>query len=94
MRVRSVLLFTFILGAAASSGVSPAAAQNYPWCAVYSMRGGGTNCGFETFEQCMATVSGIGGFCTRNTMYVPEGGGGGYGHRHRHHMRHSSRWRY
>ncbi len=31
------------------------------WCATY--RVGGTNCGFHTFQQCMATVSGIGGFC-------------------------------
>ena len=30
-------------------------AQNYPWCAYYSGGddGGGTNCGFTTFEQCM-----------------------------------------
>jgi len=36
------------------------------WCAQYSMQGGGTNCGFYSFEQCQATVSGIGGFCMRN----------------------------
>jgi hypothetical protein len=54
---------------------APAKAQNYPWCAYYSGRGGGgTNCGFTTFEQCMATVSGIGGFCNRNTQYVPPPG--------------------
>jgi Protein of unknown function (DUF3551) len=27
---------------------------------------GATNCGFYSFEQCRATVSGIGGFCMRN----------------------------
>jgi hypothetical protein len=30
-----------------------AEAQNYPWCAIYSgggAAGGGTNCGFITFE--------------------------------------------
>jgi len=32
-----------------------AEAQNYPWCAIYSVGAvGGTNCGFITFEQCMA----------------------------------------
>ncbi len=52
---------------------STAEAQNYPWCAQYSGRGGGgQNCGFSTFEQCMATVSGIGGFCNRNTQYIPH----------------------
>jgi Protein of unknown function (DUF3551) len=48
-----------------------ASAQNYPWCAVYNLRGGATNCGFVSFAQCQATVSGIGGFCQRNSMYVP-----------------------
>jgi len=50
-----------------------APAQNYPWCAQYSTRGGARNCGFVTWEQCMATVSGIGGFCERNWMYRPAG---------------------
>jgi Protein of unknown function (DUF3551) len=35
------------------------------WCAQYSNHGA-TNCGFYSFEQCQATVSGIGGFCMRN----------------------------
>jgi Protein of unknown function (DUF3551) len=68
-----VLLFVLgmLVGTAAIG--TRAEAQNYPWCANYSdgEGGGGTNCGFTTFEQCLATVSGIGGFCDRNTMYVP-----------------------
>lgn len=54
--------------------VSPAPAQNYPWCAEYGGGGedfGGTNCGFVTLKQCMETVSGIGGFCVPNPMYQP-----------------------
>lgn len=47
-------------------------AVEYPWCAQYG-RNGGRNCGFTTWEQCMATVSGIGGFCERNSFYTgPE----------------------
>jgi Protein of unknown function (DUF3551) len=46
-----------------------ARAQNYPWCANYTK--GSTSCSFNTFEQCMADVSGIGGFCERNTWYHP-----------------------
>jgi Protein of unknown function (DUF3551) len=44
------------------------------WCAHYSSRGGATNCGFYSFEQCRATVSGIGGFCMRNpfSAYAAE----------------------
>jgi hypothetical protein len=33
------------------------------WCAHYG-RSGATNCGFHSFEQCQAAVSGTGGFCT------------------------------
>ncbi len=46
------------------------AATTYPWCAYYSGRdGGGPSCGSSTFEQCMATVSGTGGYCARNRYY-------------------------
>jgi hypothetical protein len=44
----------------------------YPWCAVYGGdAGGASNCGFTTWDQCMATVSGIGGFCEPNQFYNP-----------------------
>lgn len=54
---------------------SPAAAQQhieYPWCANYSggaSGGGGSNCGFTSFEQCLETVRGMGGFCDPNPFY-------------------------
>lgn len=69
----------FVLGVAAAAGVSiPAAhAQNYPWCADYGGGeggGGGSNCGFTTFQQCLDTIRGMGGFCNRNTLYVPPPG--------------------
>ena len=56
------------IAAAASTG---AQAQNYPWCAVYNMGDNAYNCGFATYEQCMVTISGIGGFCERNTQFQP-----------------------
>ncbi|MFY9819428.1 MAG: DUF3551 domain-containing protein [Pseudolabrys sp.] len=44
----------------------------YPWCAVYGGRmSGSSSCGFSIWNQCMATVSGIGGFCQRNSFYNP-----------------------
>jgi hypothetical protein len=67
----SFILLTILAGSAALG--TPAAAQNYPWCAQYSGLGG-TNCGFTTFQQCMATLAGMGGFCNANTQYVPPGG--------------------
>ena len=50
----------------------PAQAQsNYPWCAYYAHGFSGTNCGFVSFDQCMDTVRGIGGFCQKNDWYHP-----------------------
>ena len=39
-----------------------AEAQNYPWCAIYNggRGGGGTNCGFTSFQQCMDTREQLG----------------------------------
>jgi hypothetical protein len=65
-----ILLFLAAILSALVIG-TPARAQNYPWCALYSSSLGGENCGFSTYEQCMATVSGIGGFCQTNTLYAP-----------------------
>ena len=65
-------LLLALIGAITVLG-TPAQAQNYPWCAQYSGRalGGAMNCGFVSFAQCMATVSGIGGFCVQNNTYRP-----------------------
>jgi hypothetical protein len=49
---------------------APVEAQTYPWCAIYGKDGGSLNCGFSTREQCLADVSGIGGFCEPNNTYV------------------------
>jgi hypothetical protein len=65
-------LSLFILGvfAAVVCFEKPAAAQTYPWCAYYNFfHGGASNCGFSTFEQCLATVSGVGGSCGANPQY-------------------------
>jgi len=70
----SLLILAIVLVMAALG--TRADAQNYPWCALYSggATGGAENCGFSTREQCNATVSGIGGFCEPNNLYIPPGG--------------------
>jgi hypothetical protein len=40
------------------------AANAEAWCAYYDDES--TNCGFATFEQCQADISGVGGSCSRN----------------------------
>ena len=54
-----------------AESATAAHAQNYPWCSNFADGWGGTNCGFATKEQCMATILGSGGFCTPNNMYQP-----------------------
>jgi len=73
--MRTALLISATI--AASTLLAPSASRAqiyYPWCAQYSgMGGGGRNCGFVSWEQCMVTVHGIGGFCERNSFYTePE----------------------
>jgi Protein of unknown function (DUF3551) len=68
MRILYLVLAILVVTAAIDTR---AQAQNYPWCARYSTRDGAT-CGFTTFQQCMATISGIGGFCEPNFQYRPS----------------------
>ncbi len=65
-------LFAAIAIAAMMALARPAAAIEYPWCAQYGgMDGdGGRNCGFVSYEQCMETARGMGGFCERNLFYT------------------------
>ena len=68
------LLFILGIFAAAICIVQPAEADG-AWCADYNFHhGGATNCGFATFQQCLATVSGIGGSCGPNPQYQPSRG--------------------
>jgi hypothetical protein len=73
-RMRSGIIVLATIAAAMMA--TPAAhADPYKWCAVYAgNRGdGGTNCGFVTYQQCLATISGIGGHCEPNPFYTgPE----------------------
>ena len=71
-----ILVFVLAIFVVTAGIVTRAEAQNYPWCAIYSggMGGGGTNCGFTTFQQCMDTARGLGSFCQPNTQYKPPPG--------------------
>ena len=57
------VLFGFI--AAAVLVAESARAQSLPWCAIAD-NDGNTQCNFYTQEQCLQTLSGIGGVCVRN----------------------------
>jgi hypothetical protein len=69
-------LVVFGIFAATAVFGTPAHAQNYPWCEYLSggFNGGGRNCGFVSFEQCMESARGNGNDCRQNTMYQPPAG--------------------
>ena len=64
MRTIALVAITF----AALSVSAIGARADGSWCAHYGSDFSGTNCGFYSFEQCRATVSGIGGYCQPNTF--------------------------
>jgi hypothetical protein len=89
--MRAILIAAAVAGAASLLPTNDAKAQYAAFCAEYS-RGGGTNCGFYTYAQCLATISGIGGWCYANPAAVA---GPGYydgpGPVHRRHVRKKKR---
>ena len=58
----SIVLTALILGTDAASAA--------PWC-TEAVKGGGANCGFYSFQQCMTSASGNGGFCRQNQLENP-----------------------
>ena len=55
----------FLIGGTGTS------AQAAPWCAYYDPST--YNCGFHSFQQCLETIRGIGGWCSPN-FYESSGG--------------------
>jgi Protein of unknown function (DUF3551) len=60
---------SFIIAAVVSG--SPAQAQNYPWCSMVDLGDEILNCGFDSLEQCKASLSGGGDTCIQNNTYKP-----------------------
>ena len=53
----------------AATSVHAQSAYDYPWCAMYPRSIGATSCYYQTYQQCMETLSGIGGSCIRSPYY-------------------------
>jgi Protein of unknown function (DUF3551) len=66
-------LFLFALSVtAALAGFAPTVkAQNYPWCARMDLGDMVENCGFESLEQCKASLTGVHDWCAENNTYKP-----------------------
>ena len=84
--MRTIIIVS-VLGLAALAGGPSRAEVAYPWCAHYGGKIGGTNCGFSTFEQCQAALSGNGGYCGNNLQFS-AGAAVVVQHPRRHYYRH------
>ena len=47
------------------------AAPYWPWCSYYGAPSYAHSCAFTSWEQCMETVRGIGGYCYTNPYAPP-----------------------
>jgi hypothetical protein len=66
--MRTISLVVMMVAGLSVDMISAAsAAKVYPWCARYSSTAG--ECSFDTFQQCLDDISGIGGGCTSNPSY-------------------------
>lgn len=76
-RFRSrVLLAGALMTLVATMAFSPSVAQAQAWAGrgswcVDMLEGAGFDCSFYSFQQCMATASGVTNACSRNPLYVP-----------------------
>jgi hypothetical protein len=68
-----ILVFAALIGLTdLASAQSP---YSYPWCSRQNMKDGGTtSCYFTSYQQCMTTVSGIGGYCYESPYYHASAG--------------------
>jgi hypothetical protein len=89
--MRSPVLTVLFIAAALfgeNVGASAQSSRSHPVCAIYyGIDADGTpSCTFDTRQQCMETISGIGGFCVENQYYQgviapPPRGHGAKGHK-------------
>jgi Protein of unknown function (DUF3551) len=63
--MRSTLAVFIYSTAAAACVAGSALAQSLPWCAIMD-NDGTTQCNYYTQQQCLQTISGIGGECILN----------------------------
>jgi len=66
----TIMLPLLVAGFASVAGSAQAQSpHDYPWCGVQADKSGATVCYFATYEQCRATLGGIGGTCIANPYF-------------------------
>ena len=74
MRALSFIFAVAVTAVACLAEAPQATAEqiNYPWCTSGAGQDfGANNCGFSTFEQCLASARGNGQSCGPNPFYEP-----------------------
>jgi len=76
---RELIIVLFVVAAALLGETQISNAQSsysYAWCAILpgagSGSGGAMSCYYTSWEQCKATMSGIGGLCVESPYYHPQ----------------------
>jgi Protein of unknown function (DUF3551) len=74
MRMPIITLFVIAAALLGATQISDAQSPySYPWCAVPSggdnSGGGAMSCYYTSWQQCMTTLSGIGGNCIESPYY-------------------------
>ena len=74
--IRMPVIALFVIAAALLGEARVGNAQSpysYPWCAVYgggdNSGGGAMSCYYASWQQCMTSLSGIGGNCVESPYY-------------------------
>jgi hypothetical protein len=96
--MRLPILWLFLIAVVPLGKIQAVSAQSptsYPWCARFFNGAvpGTTSCYFGSYERCLTTLSGIGGYCYRSPYYhaapitappVNQNSGPAHPRRHRH----------
>jgi len=75
--MRLAVVSLMIAGAAVLLDTRGSVAQSpyqYQWCAVYAGKSEGRSeaCYYKSFAECMASVSGVGGYCIQSQYYTGQ----------------------
>jgi hypothetical protein len=67
-------IFTLVVVSTALTATTELASAQSPYSYAWCSRQGGrqsvtTSCYFTSYQQCMTTISGIGGYCYQNPSY-------------------------
>jgi len=77
--MRTQIIMLFVIAAALLGGTQVSSAQSsysYPWCSLGGPKDtNALSCYFTSWEQCRATMSGLGGICVESPYFHAQPNG-------------------